>query len=66
MSPAFATVGISGRVARKHYGLNVGKEFLDLEHDPTKKVWNAYLGGYRIYVMDWFIEKVLCLAVEPI
>lgn len=59
-SPAFATVGISGRAARKHYGLNVGKEYLSLEHDDTKKVWDAYSGFYRIYMMKWFIEKVLC------
>ena len=58
-SPAFATVGINGRAARTHYGLNVGMKYFDLEHDHTKKVWDAYFGFYRIYMMDWFIEKVL-------
>lgn len=56
-SPAFATVGISGRAARKHYGINVSREYLDLEHDHTKRIWDACSGFYRIFMMDWFIEK---------
>ena len=58
-SPAFSTVGITGRAARKHYGINVGMEYHDLEHDHTKRVWDAFDGFYRIYMMDWFIKKVL-------
>lgn len=56
-SPAFSTVGITGRAARKHYGINVGMEYHDLEHDHTNRVWDAFDGFYRIYMMDWFIKK---------
>ena len=57
-SPAFAKVGISGRSARKHCGLNVNKVFLDFEHDPSRKHWDAFDGFYRIQGMDWLIKKV--------
>lgn len=57
-SPAFAKVGISGRSARKHYGISAACEYFDDEHDHTRRVWDAYAGFYRIYSMDWFINKV--------
>lgn len=57
-SPAFATVGISGRSARKHYGINCGTQYLKNEHDDGKKVWDPCSGFYRIYEMAWFLEKV--------
>ena len=70
-SPAFATVRISERSARKHYGINCGVPdaervgvglYLDLEHEDQRKVWDACSGFYRIYMMDWFIQKVLVLT----
>lgn len=57
-SPAYATVGISERSARKHYGLNCGHPYLKLEHGNARKVWDACSGIYRTYMMEWFIEKV--------
>ena len=57
-SPAFATVGISGRSARKHYGINSGTQYLDSEHGSARKLWDACSGFYRTYRMDWFIKKV--------
>ena len=59
MSPAFATVGINGRVARKHYGLNAGHKYSAPEDDHTKRVWDAYAGYYQVFTMNWFIKKVL-------
>ncbi|KAF6221406.1 hypothetical protein HO133_002261 [Letharia lupina] len=56
-SPAFATVAISGRSARKYYGTNCGLQYLDLEHGNARKIWDACSGFYRTYMMDWFIEK---------
>jgi len=56
-SPTFAKVNISGRSARKHYGLDVSHEFLDLDHDATRTYWDAYAGFYRICQMQWFITK---------
>ena len=57
-SPAFATVAISGRSARKYYGTNCGLQYLDLEHGNARKIWDACSGFYRTYMMEWFIEKV--------
>lgn len=57
-SPAFATVQISGRSARKHYGINCGVPHSDQEHGNARKVWDACSGFYRTYMMEWFIEKV--------
>ncbi len=57
-SPAFATVRISERCARKHYGINCGTQYLDLEHGNARKTWDACSGFYRTYMMEWFIEKV--------
>ena len=57
-SPAFATVRISGRSARKHYGINCGHQYLELEHGSARKIWDVCSGFYRTYMMDWFIEKV--------
>jgi len=56
-SPTFAKVNISGRSARKHYGLDVNYEFLDFEHDVTRKYWDAYTASYKIHQMEWFIAK---------
>lgn len=56
-SPEFATVKISGRSARKHYGINCGIPYSQ-EHGNARKVWDACSGLHRTYMMDWFIEKV--------
>lgn len=58
-SPAFATVRISDRSARKHYGINCGARYLELEHGNARKIWDACSGFYRTYMMDWFVEKVV-------
>lgn len=57
-SPAFATVRINGRAARRSYGINCGTPYLGLEHGNARKIWDACSGFYRIYMMQWFIEKV--------
>ena len=56
-SPAHATVKISGRSARKHYGINCGSPYSQ-EHGNVRKIWDACSGIYRSYMMEWFIEKV--------
>ena len=57
-SPASATVKVSARSARKHYGFEIEKEFVDIEHDDARKYWDAHAGFYRILEMEWFIQKV--------
>lgn len=57
-SPAFATVGISERSARRHYGINSGFEYDPLQHGNARKIWDACSGFNRTYMMVWFIEKV--------
>lgn len=57
-SPAFATVKISARSARKHYGINCGTKYIEQEHGNARKIWDACSGFERTYMMDWFIEKV--------
>ena len=56
---SFATVKISGRSARKHYGINCGVQYDEQEHGNARKVWDACSGFHRTYMMDWFIQKVL-------
>lgn len=56
-SPAYATVKISGRSARKHYGINCGRQYLSVEHGDSRKIWDACSGFFRTYMMQWFIEK---------
>ena len=57
-SPAFASVKISERSARRHYGINCGYEYLELVHGNARKIFDACSGFYRTYKMAWFIEKV--------
>lgn len=57
-SPGFATVKISERVARKHYGINSGTQYYPLQHGSARKTWDACSGFYRTYMMVWFIKKV--------
>lgn len=57
-SPAFATVKISARSARKHYGINCGFEYTKQEHGNARKIWDACSGFDRTYMMEWFVKKV--------
>lgn len=61
-SPAFATVKISERSARKHYGINTGVKYLEREHGEARKIWDACSGCFRTYTLEWFIKKVLYLS----
>ena len=65
-SPAFATVKISGRSARKHYGINSGIQYIDKEHGSARRIWDACSGFYRTYMMAWFIEKVTNFEQQPL
>ncbi len=64
-SPDFATVKISGRSARKHYGINSGIQYHAREHRDARKIWDACSGFYRIYTMEWFVEKVPLSQSQP-
>ena len=57
-SPGSAKVKISARSARKHYGFEIAKEFIDFEYDDARKYWDPHAGFYRIYEIEWFILKV--------
>lgn len=57
-SPGFATIEISGRSARKHYGINTGIQYLESAHGDARKIYDACAGYYRTYEMGWFIKKV--------
>lgn len=57
-SPASATVKVSARSARKHYGFEIENEFIDSRHDDARKYWDSHAGFYRILEMEWFIQKV--------
>ncbi|MCJ1404053.1 hypothetical protein MMC11_007277 [Xylographa trunciseda] len=56
-APLSIRVDISERRARKHYGLYICTRFDDKEHDIQKRFWHAYLGAFRIEVMEWFVNK---------
>ena len=57
-SPASAKVKICARSARKHYGFEIEKEFIDFEYDDARKYWDPHAGFYRVGEMEWFIQKV--------
>ena len=57
-APACATIKVSARSARKHYGFEIENEFIGSKHDDTRKYWDAHTGTYRIQEMQWFIQKV--------
>ena len=56
--PKSAKVKINARSARKHYGFEIAKEFIEFKHDDTRKYWDPHAGFFRIREMEWFIEKV--------
>ena len=56
-SPDYATVRISGRAARKHYGIKICIPFKLLEHDINRRIWSSFYGGFSIHIMKWFIQK---------
>ncbi|MCJ1259426.1 hypothetical protein MMC24_007263 [Lignoscripta atroalba] len=56
-SATFASVRISGRSARKHYGLLGAKKFDEALHDSSRRFLHPYWGLYYICTMHWVIEK---------
>ena len=56
--PGSAKVKISARSARKHFGFEIAKEFIDSEYDDARKYWDPHAGLYRIREIEWFIKKV--------
>ena len=62
-SPAFAKVGISARSARKHYGLNVRKRYIEGQHDKSLRSVIAHmhetLGDILLY--HWLTRQILGL-----
>ncbi|CAD6568570.1 MAG: hypothetical protein ASARMPRED_001863 [Alectoria sarmentosa] len=57
-SPNFASVKISGRCARKHYGLEIQDEFIQGVHDEDRRSFSPFKGKDVIDIMYWFIKKV--------
>jgi len=57
-SLSFATVKVSGRAARKHYGIEVLKPYQHGVHDLQRHFWSAYVGKNMVALMDWFVKKV--------
>ncbi|MCJ1427056.1 hypothetical protein MMC29_004959, partial [Sticta canariensis] len=53
----FATVRVSGRSARKHYGVKISELFNVTAHEESRRYWSAYDDCDRIDVMDWFVKK---------
>ncbi|MCJ1230796.1 hypothetical protein MMC12_007470 [Toensbergia leucococca] len=56
-APSFATVKVSGRSARKHYGISSIKPYDINCHDAARRSWHGGNGQYEIATMDWFIMK---------
>ncbi|KAL8676432.1 MAG: hypothetical protein Q9224_007287 [Gallowayella concinna] len=56
-STTFTAVKISGRVARKNYGIALGTVFDRFIHDFKYRYWSDFHGVYRIKTMRWFIQK---------
>ncbi|MCJ1452970.1 hypothetical protein MMC28_003315 [Mycoblastus sanguinarius] len=56
-SPSWATVSISARSARKHYGILARSKFVSHKHDIHRREWNCFSGCYKICTMDWFVKK---------
>ncbi|KAL8786640.1 MAG: hypothetical protein Q9213_002669 [Squamulea squamosa] len=57
-NPNSTSVMISGRSARKHYGVASSKKFNPSVHGLNKGYWSNFHGCYRVETMDWFIQKV--------
>ncbi|KAL8898343.1 MAG: hypothetical protein Q9192_002125 [Flavoplaca navasiana] len=53
----YTAVRISGRSARKSYGINVEHQFDEQVHDSSRRYWSNFKGYYCIMHMDWFIRK---------
>ncbi|MCJ1471604.1 hypothetical protein MMC13_000244 [Lambiella insularis] len=56
-SQSYATVQITGRAARKNYGIETSKAFDAAIHDRTRRSWDPFSGMFRSRTIDWFIEK---------
>ncbi|MCJ1470578.1 hypothetical protein MMC07_009224 [Pseudocyphellaria aurata] len=56
-SPNSAPVRVSGRSARKHYGVCSYKSFDVTIHEESRKYLNPVTNSYTIDTMDWFVKK---------
>ncbi|KAL8840764.1 MAG: hypothetical protein Q9170_001202 [Blastenia crenularia] len=53
----FTAVNISGRFARKSYGIEISRRFEEGKDDMGRRVYCPFEGDYYIVKMDWFIKK---------
>ena len=56
-SSTYQGVRIASRKARKHYGFAWHTKHNKKKHDTSKKFWSPFEGEFRIYVMNWFLNK---------
>ncbi|KAL9003360.1 MAG: hypothetical protein Q9188_003754 [Gyalolechia gomerana] len=54
---SFTAVKISGRAARRSYGLDIRHDFDESTDDVERRYWLAFKGYYCINRMVWFIKK---------
>ena len=50
-------VKITARMARKHYGYTLNRQFDPTKHSGDLKWWSDFHGEYRVNVMSWFLRK---------
>ena len=63
-SPSFVKVGISARSARKHYGINCGRHYIEGQHDKSLRSVIANTSGTRddILFNNWLTKQIMgCL-----
>ncbi|KAL9099462.1 MAG: hypothetical protein Q9163_005040 [Psora crenata] len=63
-SISFPTTVISGRRARKHYGIYAGTTYESVIHDHRKRYWDAFDGNFRIRTFSWFVKKGIVIEEE--
>lgn len=51
-SPAFAFVNISGRSARKHYGISSRKRFDVTKHELSKRYTRTTIFAWALYTVE--------------
>ena len=56
-TPLYQSIKVSGRSARKHYGISSRKQYNETYHDQARRFWSPYHSHHRIGTMDWFIKK---------
>ncbi|KAL8721397.1 MAG: hypothetical protein Q9225_001912 [Loekoesia sp. 1 TL-2023] len=57
INPKTAVVGVSGRVARNHYGTESAKEYNDSIHPAGQRIWSPSNDRYEVNTYDWFVMK---------